>query len=50
MGSASATPEKIPLDKLKQPDPILYYNELVLYEDELSDNGDSSLSIKLVCC
>eukprot|EP01119_Soliformovum_irregulare_P011072 TRINITY_DN2749_c0_g1_i2.p1 TRINITY_DN2749_c0_g1~~TRINITY_DN2749_c0_g1_i2.p1 ORF type:complete len:232 (+),score=52.56 TRINITY_DN2749_c0_g1_i2:176-871(+) len=41
------TTEKIDVDRLKRPDPILYYSELVLYEDELADNGTSQLSIKM---
>ncbi|KTW29234.1 hypothetical protein T552_01190 [Pneumocystis carinii B80] len=39
--------EVIPLDKLKRQDPILFFEEVVLYEDELSDNGMSLLSIKV---
>lgn len=38
----------IPLDKLKQPDPILHYDEVHLFEDELSDNGISELCVKIV--
>lgn len=37
----------IPLDKLKRQDPILFFDEVVLYEDELSDNGLSILSVKV---
>src|SRR5690606_23250014 len=48
VGHPVKTTEKIDIEKLKQPDPILYYNELILYQDELSDNGDSSMSVKLV--
>jgi type 2A phosphatase activator TIP41 len=32
---------------LKRPDPILFYEEVVLYESELDDNGISILSIKV---
>ncbi|QSL64745.1 hypothetical protein MERGE_002047 [Pneumocystis wakefieldiae] len=39
--------EAIPLDKLKRRDPILFFEEVILYEDELSDNGMSLLSIKV---
>jgi len=39
--------EKINTELLKRPDPILYYNDLHLYEDELSDNGIALLSVKL---
>src|SRR5271169_3810590 len=37
----------LPLDKLRLPDPILFYDEVDLYEDELGDNGMSLLSLKL---
>jgi len=40
------TTEKIDLEMLKRPDPIFFYKEIQLFEDELSDNGISSLSIK----
>jgi len=32
---------------LKRPDPILFFQEVVLYEDELADNGCSQLSVRL---
>ena len=35
------------MDKLRLPDPILFYDEVDLYEDELGDNGMSLLSLKL---
>jgi type 2A phosphatase activator TIP41 len=35
------------LDKLRRPDPILFFDEVDLYEDELGDNGMSLLSIKI---
>ncbi|KAH3663889.1 hypothetical protein OGAPHI_005292 [Ogataea philodendri] len=38
---------EIPLEKLKRQDPILFFDEMVLYEDELGDNGISALSIKI---
>lgn len=38
---------RIPIDKLKQPDPILFFDEMVLYEDELGDNGISVISCKI---
>lgn len=37
----------MPLDKLRRPDPILFFDEVDLYEDELGDNGMSLLSIKV---
>ncbi|KAG4305789.1 hypothetical protein PORY_000699 [Pneumocystis oryctolagi] len=39
--------ETIPIDKLKRQDPILFFEEILLYEDELSDNGLTILSVKL---
>lgn len=38
-GQFGPTDERIPLEKLTRPDPILFYDEAVLYEDELGDNG-----------
>lgn len=38
-GEFGATDERIPLEKLTRPDPILFYDEAVLFEDELGDNG-----------
>ena len=37
----------IPLNLLKRPDPILFFDEVMLYEDELADNGITMLSCKL---
>jgi len=37
----------IPIHLLRQRDPILFSNEVVLYESELDDNGISIVSIKL---
>jgi type 2A phosphatase activator TIP41 len=39
--------DSIPIDLLKRPDPILFFEEVVLYESELDDNGISVLSCKL---
>lgn len=41
----STTP--IPLDLLKRPDPILFFDEVMLYEDEMADNGITLLSCKI---
>ncbi|EGG20972.1 hypothetical protein DFA_00841 [Cavenderia fasciculata] len=41
------TTEQIDVEKLKRPDPILFYDEVTLFEDELADNGISILSIKI---
>jgi type 2A phosphatase activator TIP41 len=37
----------IPIDLLKRRDPILFFDEVVLYESELDDNGISVYSAKL---
>lgn len=39
--------EPIPIELLKRPDPILFFEEVVLYESELDDNGISIVSCKL---
>ena len=38
---------KIPLELLKRPDPILFFDEIMLYEDEMADNGITMLSCKI---
>lgn len=51
--SASADPTNpshtIPLAELTRPDPILFYAEIPLYEDELHDNGSSHFVVRIVC-
>lgn len=42
------TEERIDIEKLKEKEKILFYQELMLYEDELHDNGISSCTIKIV--
>lgn len=37
----------IPLELLKRPDPIFFFDEVMLYEDELADNGIAMLSCKI---
>lgn len=37
----------IPLELLKRPDPILFFDEVMLYEDEMADNGITLLSCKI---
>lgn len=41
------TTKPIPIELLKRPDPILFFDEVVLYEDELADNGIAILSCKI---
>lgn len=38
----------IPLSELTRPDPILFYAEVPLFEDELHDNGSSHLLVRIV--
>lgn len=42
------TKERIDIEKLKEREKILFYQDLMLYEDELHDNGISSCTIKIV--
>lgn len=39
--------KEIPLELLKRRDPILFFDEVVLYESELDDNGISLFNIKV---
>ncbi|KIX00787.1 uncharacterized protein Z518_09852 [Rhinocladiella mackenziei CBS 650.93] len=39
--------EAIPLELLRRPDPILFFDDVILYEDELADNGITMLSCKI---
>mmetsp|Transcript_8154 Transcript_8154/g.30078 ORF Transcript_8154/g.30078 Transcript_8154/m.30078 type:complete len:294 (-) Transcript_8154:1321-2202(-) len=39
--------DRLDMNLLKARDPILYYDEMVLYEDELDDNGVSVVSLKV---
>ncbi|CAG9538150.1 unnamed protein product [Cercopithifilaria johnstoni] len=41
------TEETISIEKLKRRDPIGFYSQLTLYEDELADHGSSEMSIRL---
>ncbi|KAI1818992.1 TIP41-like family-domain-containing protein [Xylaria intraflava] len=41
------TNEPIPIELLKRRDPILFFDNVMLYESELDDNGISVLSVKL---
>ncbi|KAL2270474.1 hypothetical protein VTJ83DRAFT_2658 [Remersonia thermophila] len=38
---------EIPIELLKRRDPILFADEVVLYESELDDNGTSAMTVKL---
>ncbi|KAK3822138.1 MAG: TIP41-like family-domain-containing protein [Linnemannia gamsii] len=41
------TEESIDIEQLKRPDPILFYDENILFEDELADNGTAVLTTKV---
>lgn len=41
------TTKQMPIALLKRQDPILLYDEVVLFEDELADNGTSLLSVRV---
>ena len=45
--NVATTDDKIDYEKLKERERILFYKEIVLFEDELDDNGCSKLSIKI---
>jgi type 2A phosphatase activator TIP41 len=44
---ASPTEEKINIEKLKIPENILFFDEVTLFGDELSDHGDAFLTVKI---
>ena len=43
----SKTDEQIPIALLTSMDPILFYDDVILFEDELADNGSAIMNIKL---
>ncbi|KAI9671127.1 MAG: hypothetical protein M1831_005213 [Alyxoria varia] len=45
--SFSPSSKPIPIELLKLPDPIKFFDEVMLYEDELADNGIAMLSCKI---
>lgn len=45
---SAETEDKIDLNRLRAPEPMLFFDEVVLFEDELADNGISFLSAKVV--
>ena len=45
--SFEASTKPIPLELLKRPDPILFFDEVILYEDEMADNGITMYSCKI---
>lgn len=47
-GNTSDNSHVIPMDELQRRDPILFYGQTLLFEDELHDNGSSFLLIRIV--
>lgn len=46
-GEPSNPHHSIPIDELSRPDPILFYAEIPLFDDELHDNGASHLLVRI---
>ncbi len=42
------TADRIDYSRLREKERILFYDEVLLYEDELDDNGCTKLSCKIV--
>lgn len=42
------TTERIDLERLKAREQIMFFDEVLLFEDELHDHGVSMLSVKIV--
>ena len=47
-GEWQPTEDRIDYDKLREPEPILFHEHIILFEDELDDNGCSRLSVRIV--
>ena len=47
--TVSPTEERINLDKLREREKILFFDEMILFEDELGDNGSAELNVKVRC-
>ena len=47
-GNPASPAHLIPIAELTRPDPILFYAEVPLFEDELHDNGSSNLLVRIV--
>lgn len=46
--SVETTQERIDVERLKQKESILFYQDMPLYEDELHDNGIAACTLKMV--
>lgn len=44
----SSTSERIDLEKLKAREQIMFFEDVLLFEDELHDHGVSMISVKIV--
>lgn len=44
----SETTERIDMEKLKAREQIMFFDEVLLFEDELHDHGVSMISVKIV--
>ena len=44
----SETSDRIDLEKLKAREQIMFFDEVLLFEDELHDHGVSMISVKIV--
>lgn len=42
------TSERIDMEKLKAREQIMFFEEVLLFEDELHDHGVSTISVKIV--
>ena len=47
-GFEEAEEPGVDVARLQKQEPILFYDEVILYEDELADNGTTLVSIRLV--
>lgn len=43
-----STDERIDMQQLKVKEKIYFYEDVILFEDELADNGISKLNVKMV--
>ena len=43
-----STKERIDMEQLKVKEKIYFYEDIILYEDELADNGIAKLNVKMV--
>ncbi|XP_042913233.2 TIP41-like protein, partial [Parasteatoda tepidariorum] len=46
--TVTPTDERINIEKLKVKEKILFYEDVMLFEDELADNGTAHCSVKIV--